>query len=123
MKLTSYAHKRALQCGMALALCLFAGSISANAAEVSFQGTAQGGFNSSPSNTSSLAGLTYYGANFQGTTAGGGLAFGGNAVASFPNQDNFGAVTLTASDTTYNDTLTLLITFALPSGIASGNPA
>jgi hypothetical protein len=124
---TRHARLRALQCGLALAVCFLAGGAVASAAEVSFQGTAQGAFNSPPAipgNTSTLLDLTYYGSNFQGTTAGGFLAFGGNAVASYPNQDNFGALALASTDRVYDgNTFNLLLNFSLPSGIGGGNPA
>lgn len=120
-------------CGSARVVCLaFAAALAltaqANAAEVTFTGSATGAFGvGSPSNTAVLSPvgggqLNYYGSSFNGTTANGFLAFGGNAVASYPgNQDNLGSMNLTSTAASYSgNTFTLLLTFTAPAGISGG---
>lgn len=107
---------------IALAAGLMLGS-SAQAAEVTFTGTATGAFNgAAASSSASLApGLTFYGSNFNGTTAGGFLAFGGNAMMSPANQDNLGSMNLTDAAGSYaGNTFQLTLTFTAPVGISGG---
>ncbi len=104
---------------------LFGLSVSALfAAEVKFAGTAQAcfGFQCTPSAMESIVGLSYYGSTFEGTTSDGFLAFGGSSASNSQNAENFGLIEARVSNTSYSALpFTLLLDFALPSGIA-GNP-
>ncbi|MCA1613185.1 MAG: hypothetical protein LC800_03305 [Acidobacteria bacterium] len=93
----------------------------ARADEVTVVGYTNGCFNcaappnSSATQTATLLGLTYTNAQFNGTTAGGFLAFGGNptppGVQSF---NNFGSFTLSTAPASYDgNTFALRVTFIL----------
>jgi PEP-CTERM motif len=68
-----------------------------------------------------LFGLQYNNSNFDGTTAGGFLGFGGNPVPGGLNDDNLGSFSLAGSLADYNgQSFTLRVTFVDPQGIAGG---
>jgi hypothetical protein len=88
---------------------------SAQAVEVQLTGYTDGCFGCAPSQSSlaqsiSLQGLTFTNSSFDGTTAGGFLAFGGGA-------NNLGTFSLTGSPAQYNGQFfDLLVTFTAPPG-------
>jgi hypothetical protein len=79
--------------------------------------------NTSATQTASLLGLTYVNSQFSGTTAAGGLSFGGNPIAPpTQNVDNLGAFSLANSLATYDgNNFTLRVTFTNPEGINGSN--
>jgi hypothetical protein len=103
----------------------------AKADEVFIQGYTNGCFGAAcvPPNSGALGiyqnatlfGLQYNNSNFDGTTASGFLAFGGNPVPGGLNDDNFGSFSLAGSLANYNgQSFTLRVTFTDPQGIAGG---
>ncbi|HEX8163866.1 MAG TPA: PEP-CTERM sorting domain-containing protein [Pyrinomonadaceae bacterium] len=79
--------------------------------------------NTSAPQTASLLGLTFVNSTFSGTTANGGLSFGGNAIAPpTQNVNNLGALSLSSLPATYDgNTFTLRVTFTNPEGINGTN--
>ncbi len=118
-----------------LALAIFAiafialGQSQARADEVFIAGYTNGCFNcavppnSSAIQTSSLLGLSYTNSQFSGTTANGGLSFGGNATPpGVQNSNNLGSFTLSTAPNVYDgSTFTLRVTFTAPQGISGSN--
>ena len=109
-----------------LSLCLGAFAFTASADEVRFTGSAAGCFGAAcvPAATAALApGITYYGSTFNDLTVLGTLSFGGNAVNSPANFNNFGAIQVVppvAGIDSYNSPFTLELTFTAPIGISGG---
>lgn len=111
------------------ALAIFAlGQSQVRADEVFIAGYTNGCFNcANPPNTSayqstSLLGLTYNNSTFNGTTASGFRAIGGNPIPAAQNMNNLGSLTLSAEPATYTgNTFTLRVTFTAPQGIAGTN--
>lgn len=90
--------------------------------DLTFKGSTLGGFNAAaPSSTTSLLGLTYWGSTFDITTIDSRASLGGNPVVSTSNFNNLGSFQLTAAPNDYNNnTFTLQVIFADPSGISGG---
>ena len=95
----------------------------AHADTINFSGGATGTFtNGTPSSTSTLQTLTYYGSTFNDTTSAAGfLSFGGNPVAGTSNFNNFGSLSLGNGAATYLfNPFKLTIAFTTPTGIIGG---
>lgn len=100
----------------------------AKADEVTFTGYTNGCFNcATPTGVSgvqqtSLFGLSFTNSRFNGTTAGGFLAFGSApSPQGTQGENNFGSLALASSLKNYGgNTFTLLVTFTAPTGIAGG---
>jgi hypothetical protein len=98
--------------GLAIAALLSCGS--AQAVEVQLTGYTDGCFGCAPTQSSAtqsttLQGLTFTDSSFDGTTAGGFLAFGGLA-------NNLGTFALSGQAATYAGAFNLLVTFTAPPG-------
>ncbi len=116
-----------------LCLSLFAvvvlsvASGSAMADEVTFTGYTNGCFNcaSTPNTsvlqTASIFALTYTNAQFNDTSVGSNVAFGGNPTSGVQNVNNFGSFTVASSLANYTgNTFTLQVSFLAPTGITGG---
>ena len=94
----------------------------ARADEVFIAGFTNGCFGAgcAPGMTFNSGGLTYNNSTFQGTTAGGFRALGGNPVVGM-NFNNLGSISLSTAPQTYNTPFTLQVTFTAPQGINGSN--
>jgi hypothetical protein len=104
---------------------LAAGSTEARADEVHIAGFTNGCFGAgcTPANSASFAGLVYSNSTFQGTTANGFRALGGNPNPG-ANFNNLGSITLSNQIVNYNGgAFTLQVTFTAPQGINGSNQA
>jgi hypothetical protein len=107
------------------ALTLFiAGQGTAKADEVFIAGFTNGcyGVACAPGASATSGGLTYSNATFQGTTANGFRALGGNANPG-SNFNNLGSISLSTAAQNYNTPFTLQVTFTAPQGINGSNSA
>jgi len=101
----------------------------ARADEVTIAGYTNGCFNcaappnTSATQTSTLLGLTYTNSQFNGTTGGGFLGFGGNPTPpGVQGSNNLGSFTLSTAPNTYSgNTFALRVTFTAPTGIDGSN--
>ena len=73
-----------------------------------------------PQATNTSGGLTYSNSTFQGTTANGFRAIGGNPNPG-SNFNNLGSISLSTAPQTYNTPFTLQVTFTAPQGITGSN--
>lgn len=107
----------------ALAFIAFAQSV-ARADEVFLAGFTNGCFGvaCAPSTTATSGGLSYSNSTFQGTTANGFRALGGNANPG-SNFNNLGSISLSTAPQSYNTPFTLQVTFTAPQGITGSNSA
>lgn len=96
----------------------------ARADEVFIAGFTNGCFGvaCAPGATATSGGLTYSNATFQGTTANGFRAIGGNPNPG-SNFNNLGSISLSTAPQSYNTPFTLQVTFTAPQGIAGSNQA
>jgi hypothetical protein len=94
----------------------------ARADEVFIAGFTNGCFGAAcaPGASATSGGLTYSNATFQGTTANGFRALGGNPNPG-SNFNNLGSISLSTAPQTYNTPFTLQVTFTAPQGIAGSN--
>lgn len=101
----------------------------ARADEVTITGYTNGCFNcavppnTSATQTATLLGLSYTNSQFNDTTVGGFLAFGGNPTPTgVQGLNNFGSFSLASSLATYTgNTFTLRVSFTAPTGITGGS--
>lgn len=115
--------------GLLLAAVFTLAGNSVLADEVTFTGYTNGCFNCvSTANTSavqtdSLFGLSYTNAQFNDTSVGGSVGFGGNPTPfGVQNTNNFGSFSLAGSLANYNgNTFTLQVSFLAPAGINGGS--
>jgi hypothetical protein len=118
-----------LYLGVFAVVVLSVASSSAMADEVTFTGYTNGCFNcaSTPNTsalqTASIFALTYTNAQFNDTSVGGNLGFGGAPTGpGVQNTNNFGSFTLASSLANYNgNTFTLQVSFLAPAGITGGS--
>ena len=107
------------------ALVVIAATVSeAKADEVFISGFTNGCFGAAcaPGATATSGGLTYSNSTFQGTTANGFRAIGGNPNPG-SNFNNLGSISLSTAPQTYNTPFSLRVTFTAPQGIAGSNSA
>lgn len=121
---------RKLSLGILATIVLSVAGGSAMADEVTFTGYTNGCFNcastpnTSATQTSSLFALMFTNAQFNDTTVGGNVAFGGNPTpGGTQNVNNFGSFSLApAMGSTYTgNTFTLQVSFLAPVGITGGS--
>ncbi len=114
MRITSNTVTRTAVAAMAL-LASVALTQSARAAEVNVAGSASGAFGGGGT---TLGGLSYSGSNFDATSSGGFIGFGGGPSG---NVNNFGTFTLGNSPFDYaGNTFTLDLLFTAPTVISGG---
>ena len=94
----------------------------ARADEVFIAGFTNGCFGvaCAPGASATSGGLTYSNSTFQGTTANGFRALGGNANPG-SNFNNLGSISLSTAPQSYNTPFTLQVTFTAPQGINGSN--
>jgi len=94
----------------------------ARADEVFIAGFTNGcyGVACAPGASATSGGLTYSNSTFQGTTANGFRAIGGNANPG-SNFNNLGSISLSTAPQSYNTPFTLQVTFTAPQGINGSN--
>jgi PEP-CTERM motif len=94
----------------------------ARADEVFIAGFTNGCFGvaCAPGASATSGGLTYSNSTFQGTTANGFRAIGGNANPG-SNFNNLGSISLSTAPQSYNTPFTLQVTFTAPQGINGSN--
>jgi hypothetical protein len=96
----------------------------ARADEVFIAGFTNGCFGAAcaPGAPATSGGLTFSNSTFQGTTANGFRALGGNANPG-SNFNNLGSISLSTAPQSYNTPFTLQVTFTAPQGINGSNTA
>jgi hypothetical protein len=113
-----------LALGVALIALFTVGQKTARADEVFIAGFTNGCFGAAcaPGATATSLGLTFSNSTFQGTTANGFRAIGGNPNPG-SNFNNLGSISLSTAPNSYNTPFTLQVTFTAPQGINGSNTA
>jgi hypothetical protein len=113
-----------LALSVALVALFAVGQKTARADEVFIAGFTNGCFGAAcaPGATATSLGLTFSNSTFQGTTANGFRAIGGNPNPG-SNFNNLGSISLSTAPNSYNTPFTLQVTFTAPQGINGSNTA